>query len=377
MSIINAFLSTWSHTRRSFGAGTPVRGAQYSSDRLGHAESILASAAPGSHWSGSAATEYAAANTKQRHAIGHFAAVDHRFRSEVDRSADVTDARRRDLDTVRKQVIDAAANTPQGETGERLRLAIAQKGFEQLREIIHRSIAESRDIAQRIRGLRDEYLALDFQQTPEHESAIRGVDFKTDTPDEPPPLIPGQPVDPASNPFIGDERFGYWVNMNPLPSNGTRPPPLTRQYHPFPEGTPLKIGGTTGWYTPGKSWAADPPAGRLEEQYRFRIAGHEATTYTRMVHENGRWQQQRWVQNVYEYQQHNRVVDSNEQSMTFMDIRWKPIDVNEIAVLSAKNADITYYLPDGCGGQFTYQNGVPIGGLSGLPPSPPIMTRPR
>lgn len=223
MSIINAFLSTWSHTRRSFGAGTPVRGAQYSSDRLGHAESILASAAPGSHWSGSAATEYAAANTKQRHAIGHFAAVDHRFRSEVDRSADVTDARRRDLDTVRKQVIDAAANTPQGETGERLRLAIAQKGFEQLREIIHRSIAESRDIAQRIRGLRDEYLALDFQQTPEHESAIRGVDFKTDTPDEPPPLIPGQPVDPASNPFIGDERFGYWVNMNPLPSNGTRP----------------------------------------------------------------------------------------------------------------------------------------------------------
>ncbi|WP_267307924.1 EspA/EspE family type VII secretion system effector [Mycobacterium barrassiae] len=388
MSILNAFLSTWSHTRRTFGTGAPAGGAQYDgSDLLNSAETVLASATPGEHWSGSAATEYDVANTKHHRIIGQFAAVDHRLRSEVDRSADVTDIGRRNLDTVRKQVIDAVATTPQGQAGERLKLAIAQRGLEQLREIVQRSIAESRDIAGRIRGLGDEYTALDIQETLEDQSAIRAVDFKTDTPDDPPPLMPGQPIDPA-NPFIGDQRFGHWENVIPLPYTGTTPPPPTQQYHPFPEGTPLKVGGTTGWYTPGRNWAADPPLVRLEEQYRFRLAGREATTYTRMVHENGRWQQQRWIQNVYEYQRHTQITfggdvhhrresDLAALSTPFLDFEWKPIGLNEIASLSAKNAAVTYYLPDGCGGQFTYQGGVPMGGQSGLPPSPPIMTRPR
>ena len=65
MTVIDAFLSTWSHTRRAFGDGTPVSGAQYdNSDSLRQLEASLESAGPGSRWSGSAATNYDEANTE-------------------------------------------------------------------------------------------------------------------------------------------------------------------------------------------------------------------------------------------------------------------------------------------------------------------------
>ena len=191
-----------------------------------------------------------------------------------------------------------------------MKLAIAQIGLAQLQEIVQRSNAESNAIGERIRGLGDEYQALDNHRLDRASSdelpAFQGVDFKLDTPDEPPPLVPGQPIDPA-NPFIGDQRFGHWESVIAPPYTGATPPPLTRQYHPFPEGTPLKTGGTTGWYTPGRNWAADAPYAQYQEQYRFRISGREATAYTRMVHQNGRWQQERWVQNVYEYQRNTQM----------------------------------------------------------------------
>jgi hypothetical protein len=395
MTVIGAFLSTWSHTRRTFGNGTPVSGAQYdNSDSLHEVETSLESAAPGPLWSGSAATDYGDANIKQRHVIGRLAELDQRLASEIDRSAHVVEAGRRDLENVRQRVVDAAASVPDGQAGERMKIAIAQTGLEQLREIVQRSNAESNDIGERISGLGDEYQALDaprFGQTANSEvlATGQGVDFKSDIPEEPPPLVPGQPVDPA-NPFIGDQRFGHWQPVIAPPYTGTTPPPLTRRYRPFPEETPLKIGGTTGWYTPGKNWAADPPYMQYQEQYRFRIAGREATTYTRMVHQDGRWQQERWVRNVYEYQRSTQMTFSGDVSVRgrpgdlaglgsypLIDYEWKPIALNEIATLSARNTAVTYYLPDGCGGQFTYQGGVPVGGASGLPPTPPVMTRPR
>ena len=395
MTVINAFLSAWSHTRRTFGDGTPVSGGRYdNSGSLRRLEASLESAAPGSRWSGSAATSYDAANTEHRRLIGQLAGLDQRLASEVDRSAQLVDAGRRDLDDVRSWVVHAAARVPEGQAGEGMKVAIAQRGLEQLREIVQRSNAESHDIGERIRGLGDEYQALDSRRSgqaasPEDLLTVRGVDFKSDIPEEPPPLVPGQPIDPT-NPFIGDQRFGHWESVIAPPYTGATPPPLSRQYHQFPEGTPLKTGGTTGWYTPGRNWAADPPYAQYQEQYRFRIAGRVATTYTRMVHENGRWQQERWVQNVYEYQRNTQIGFSGDVSVRgkpgdlaglpsppYIDYEWKPIGLNEIASLSARNTTTTYYLPDGCGGQFTYQGGVPVGGLSGLPSTPPIMTRPR
>lgn len=396
MTVIDAFLTTWSHTRRAFGDGAPVSGGQIdNSDSLRELQADLETAGPGSQWSGSAATSYDEANIQQRRVIGQLAALDQRLAAEIDLSAQVVESGRRDLEDLRQRVVGAAASVPDNQAGERMRIAIAHAGLAQLEEIVERSNAESHAIGERIRSLGDEYQALENPRldgatsSDELRPVFHGVDYKLDTPEEPAPLVPGQPIDPA-NPFIGDQRFGHWERVTAPPYTGSTPPPLTRQYRPFPEGTPLKTGGTTGWYTPGKNWVADPPYVQRQEQYRFRIAGREATDYTRMVHENGRWQQERWVQNVYEYQRNTQTLFGGDVSVKgkdgdiaalpsppHIDYEWKPIGLNEIATLSARNSATTYYLPDGCGGQVTYQGGVPVGGMSGLPPAPPVMTRPR
>ncbi|MDT5412070.1 MAG: hypothetical protein QOG14_4290 [Mycobacterium sp.] len=73
------------------------------------------------------------------------------------------------------------------------------------------------------------------------------------------PLVPGpsqagQAPDPT-NPFIDDPRFGHWEDVPPPPPyTGAAPPSLQSQYRPFPDGTPEKVGPTTGMYVPGKSW---------------------------------------------------------------------------------------------------------------------------
>lgn len=166
---------------------------------------------------------------------------------------------------------------------------------------------------------------------------------------------------------------------------------------------PTKLGGTTGMYTPGKHWIQDASAPHAEfrEEYKFRIVGQEATTHTRTVNDNGVWKQERWVQNVYEYQRNTQVTFNGDVSrngtrgsldglpdLTNFDNDWKPIIPQEIVSLSARNPSVDYYLPDGCGGQFTIQEGIPVGGYSGLPPVsmtpspgsgevPPSMHRPR
>ncbi|MGV0715116.1 EspA/EspE family type VII secretion system effector [Mycolicibacterium sp. XJ662] len=59
MSVIDAFLSTWSNTRSTYGAGTPQTGAQYDkSSALRGLQTTLELAAPGSRWTGGAATRY-------------------------------------------------------------------------------------------------------------------------------------------------------------------------------------------------------------------------------------------------------------------------------------------------------------------------------
>ena len=205
----------------------------------------------------------------------------------------------------------------------------------------------------------------------------------------------GQDADPRDQ-FVGDERFGHWEDVPaPPPYTGANPPPLKDQYRPFPPDTPAKAGGPTEWYVPGKSWIGDidPPLVQHQEQYKFRIAGQEATTTTRTVESSGVMREQRWVQNVYEAQ-HNTwwKVDGSipvkgaggwdEGDISIPTIPnfgpWQQMPLNQIATISATNPDVTFYIPDGCGGQFTYSGGVPVGGFSGKPPNPiPIMTAPR
>jgi hypothetical protein len=50
-----------------------------------------------------------------------------------------------------------------------------------------------------------------------------------------------------------------------------------------------------------------------------------------------------------------------------------PITLQQLSSLSTSNPTATYYIPDGCGGQFTFSGGAPVGGLQ-PPPVIPSMT---
>lgn len=118
MSVLDAFLATWSNARSTFGQGTPQSGAQFdNSATLRQLESDLKSAAPGSRWTGTAASAYDTANTEHRRVLRQLAGLDQRLRAHVDQSSEVVAAGRRQLDEVRKWVIDASASVPTGSTG--------------------------------------------------------------------------------------------------------------------------------------------------------------------------------------------------------------------------------------------------------------------
>lgn len=227
---------------------------------------------------------------------------------------------------------------------------------------------------------------------------VENVDNPHANPD---PRLPQPSVDPR-NPFVGDERFGQWVNVVPPPYTGDTPPPPWTGHRDFPPetmgpGQPKGPAGPSGFYTPGgRPWADDnaPPMADWQEQYAFRASGQDYTHYTRMVDGH----QQQWVQNTYDAREWTRV-NVNGPAWAGKDPNpltgelggttsgglggisppaymhdWRPMSLNEIAGLSAQNPTVTYYVPDGCGGKLTFQGGVPHGGITPAAPTMPSMT---
>lgn len=165
MGVLDAFTSTWSNARTTFGQGTPQTGKPFdASSQLGQLESDLRAAAPGSRWTGSASAAYDAVNTEHRRVIGEIGGLDQRLRTQIDRSAAVVTAGRADLDAVRKWVLDAASAVPRNAAGERMLLPIVQKGLGEVTQIVSRSNGELNAIGAGIRGLDAEYRALGDQR---------------------------------------------------------------------------------------------------------------------------------------------------------------------------------------------------------------------
>ncbi|HEV7422992.1 MAG TPA: EspA/EspE family type VII secretion system effector [Mycobacterium sp.] len=161
MSALDAFLATWSQARTIFGQGTPSEGARFDqSGRLRGLRDDVKSAAPGTNWTGSGSDTYAEANSRHARALGNMADLDERLGVEVDRSAAVVAAGRRDLDAVRQWVVDAAATVPRTAAGDRMLWSVVSKGSGELTDIINRSNSDLAAIAQRIRGLGSEYQAM-------------------------------------------------------------------------------------------------------------------------------------------------------------------------------------------------------------------------
>jgi hypothetical protein len=177
---IDAFLSTWSSARNTYGEGAPQTGAQYdNSGRLTTMASNLDSAAPDQRWQGSAATSYGAANREHQRVITALADLDRRLAGEVDNSASSVEAGRRSLDELRKWVVDAASAAPPGREGDRIRTVVAQKGLAQLQEIMRQSNSESNAIGSRIRALGQEFEALGNQKFAPKQAGDGVLDVET------------------------------------------------------------------------------------------------------------------------------------------------------------------------------------------------------
>ena len=161
MSALDGFRTLWSHANDTFGHGTPSDGAQFDrSDRLQSLQDTVRAATPDGAWTGSASDSYAEANTKQEQTLGGIARLDKRLASEVDRSAAVVLAGRRDLANVRQWVNDAAARVPNTTVGERMLYPVISKGSSDIQDILTRSHRDMSAIAGRIRSLSGEYQAL-------------------------------------------------------------------------------------------------------------------------------------------------------------------------------------------------------------------------
>lgn len=158
MGVLGAFLSTWDDARAAFGSGTPVVGADFDmSAQFQELRRTVQAVAPGGEWTGTAAEAYDGRNRKHARALGKLAELDRRLGAEVDRSAAVVTAGRRDLDSVRQWVLDAAVSAPPTEAGDQALLPVVAKGTADITEILSRSNADLNTIAARIREIGSGY----------------------------------------------------------------------------------------------------------------------------------------------------------------------------------------------------------------------------
>lgn len=161
INVLGAFLSTWDSARATLGAGAPVDGAEFdSSGRLEESRQTVSAAMPGASWTGSAAQTYSDHNQHLAATLARLAELDRRLGAEVDRSAAVVAAGRRELDSVKQWVLSVAASVPPNAAGERALLPAVSKGAAEVADIVSRSNNDMFGIAARIRAIGTEYRAL-------------------------------------------------------------------------------------------------------------------------------------------------------------------------------------------------------------------------
>jgi uncharacterized protein YukE len=157
VGVLDGFLSTWSGARATFGDGDPQDGSRFDQSATLTQLRDRVDAAKPQAWQGTTADSYASANATQSQILGELSGLDHRLGAEVTRSAAVVTAGRRDLDAVRKWVLDAAATVPATAAGERTLIPIVAKGNGEIAEILTRSHGDLSAVAQRIREIGGEY----------------------------------------------------------------------------------------------------------------------------------------------------------------------------------------------------------------------------
>ncbi|KUI36784.1 EspA/EspE family type VII secretion system effector [Mycobacterium sp. GA-2829] len=165
MSALDGFYTTWNNARQTFGQGTPQSGSDFDkSPQLTTLGSGLDAAAPGSQWSGAAATNYGKANTDHQVVFTKLAELDRKIAQQVDQSAQVVATGRQNLDQLRQWVTDAANSVPPGKQRDAILMQIANRGLGQLTEVVQKTNAESNVVAQNLAKLGPEFEAVSREQ---------------------------------------------------------------------------------------------------------------------------------------------------------------------------------------------------------------------
>lgn len=191
VSVLDAFLATWSKARRTFGSGMPHTGDQFDRSReLQELQMTVQAAAPGGHWSGGAATAYAGKNSEHARVIGRLAELDRQLGACVTESAGVVAAGRKNLDAIRSWVLAAAQSVPASPNREQMLMPIVQKGVAQLSEVVSSSNSQLNAIGSKFVQVGNEYAKLgdgdtgDVETTPAEsdDQTVQAVDFEQGPP---------------------------------------------------------------------------------------------------------------------------------------------------------------------------------------------------
>lgn len=239
MGVLEAFLTTWSQARATFGEGVPRGGAGLdNSTRLQAAQNEVTAAAPSSGWTGAAADSYAERNQRQASTLGAMAGLERRLAAEVDRSAAVVAAGRNHLEAIRQWVVDAAATVPRTALGERMLLPIVNKGIGEVVQTVRRSTNDLGEIARRMREIAYEYRELGRQ---EKDGDAEALDFVTDD-DDADDDIPETTLDLRDIVYLEPGELGRQGMMELVPGSGVWvPDPYSRFYRPTPVEAPLDL----------------------------------------------------------------------------------------------------------------------------------------
>lgn len=370
MGVLDAFVAIWSKARATFGEGTPQDGSAFDAGpTMLQLQSQVQAAKPVDRWQGPASDTYARANEQHARVLGESARLDRRLRAEVDRSASVVAAGRRDLDAVRQWVANAAATVPQTPQGERMLYPVVSRGSGEVAEILQRSHTDLAAIAGRIRGIGAEYQMLGSElklgtgeggETEDRQSNVRGVDEPWTYPFDPPP-----PSDSAP----GGGRWEFGQGYPPGPGGG---PPMGPMQIPQPWRRTIEppvVGPTSGLkdvvVPPPNGWGEVPPI-VLQEAYRFRVVGETFTNtdgHVRWVQREGSWYSAQWVDYAFEAEHVGQA--TGKISVPYGFNSWEPIGIQEIYGLQVDNPRLTLYLPS------------PTGGVLELDPNRPGVSAPR
>ena len=161
MSVLEGFLTTLTNARATFGEGIPEH---FDGEALSRVHTELATADPGQHWTGQAASAYGSVHAEHRKVLGALAELDKRLAPHLAEAAQVVAAGREELDALRQWVVDLAKSVPPEANPDEVLGPVVKQATGRIIEVITRSNAELNAIGTTMQGLGGEYAALTSQR---------------------------------------------------------------------------------------------------------------------------------------------------------------------------------------------------------------------